>query len=77
MTDQCSIASRVLPPGVSLGTDLSVVTDPPITALGDRLPDLSVTWSSCHAASGPRGSLLLTSLTTDDRSDHKPPSLEL
>ena len=42
---------------------------PPITALGDRLPGLSVTWSTCHPASGPRGSLLLTSSTTDDRSD--------
>ena len=60
-----------------LSPDLSVtwsiggrlVTDPPITALGDRPPDLSVTWSTCHPASGPRGSLLLTSLTTDDRSD--------
>ena len=43
---------------------------PPITALGDRLPDLSATWSTCHPAGGPRGSLMLTSSTTDD--DHLP-----
>jgi len=43
---------------------------PPITALGDLLPDLSITWSTCHPASGPRGYLLLTSSTTDDRPDH-------
>jgi len=33
--------------------------------------DLSVTWSTCHPASGPRGYLLLTSSTTDDRPDQK------
>ena len=48
-----------------------LVTDPPITALGDRLPDLSVTWSTCHPASSPRGPVLLTSSTTDDRSDQE------
>jgi len=45
---------------------------PPITVLGDLSPDLSVTWSTCHPASGPCGSLLLTSSTTDDRSDQDP-----
>ena len=43
---------------------------PPITVLGDLLPDFSATWSTCHPASGPRGYLLLTSSTTDDRPDH-------
>ena len=45
---------------------------PPITFLGDRPPDLFATWSTCHPASGPRGSLMLMSSTTDDRSDHTP-----
>jgi len=40
---------------------------PPITIPGDLLPDFSATWSTCHRASGPRGYLLLTSSTTDDR----------
>ena len=41
MTDRCSIASRVLPPGVYLGTDLSVVTRLLITIPGDLLPNSS------------------------------------
>ena len=44
---------------------------PPITIPGDLLPDFSATWSTCHPASSPRGYLQLTSLTTDDRPDHK------
>ena len=42
---------------------------PPITLPGDLLPDFSATRSTCHRASGPRGYLLLTSSTTDDRPD--------
>ena len=68
MTNQCSIASRVLPPGVHLGTDLSVVTW--LLTTDHVHPDLSVTWSTCHPASGPRDYLLLTLSTTDDRPDH-------
>ena len=56
-------------PLTSLPPDLSVVTW--LLTTDHVHPDLSVTWSTCHPASGPRGCLLLTSSTTDDRPDQE------